>query len=515
MSRTNNGSIAELAARLVANGNIINDLMNSNNLVEEIHNSRNGPVRIYEIPLNGPARQERAQRDREQQERLDRQRREREQRWARYPPGDTTVWRDRRTRDQPVASGNINVRPSHDHNNDDPVQQHTVTEGITDQRRPAIVFGQHPPNRQRVRINSNINYDTSDRINEEMEERERQHDNTLEIYRLLVQQYAPDLYDLYQFAVSTMEHVRLNCEISDPCYSCAHGNHSRGIVKLASIVNPTLYEEAKSTFHRGEPTFQTEHFLMTHGFGTESREANDLIFDFSSMISSMFLQRGHLYRNEHAPVYVVIDADGTVYFNGTRKFKLTKHYEPDRGLIFLEKLQRTDSNRHLFETEKKIFNVFREDIWHVLIALLRGKYRMFNAIPELKIPLKRSSSNDNLNANHDRPLSNGLNDTGLVRTIIYNGQPFRNSPKEIRVERPRVVMYGFDGGHRMLLRRRKSKSKPTRLDGTRIDYRDHDANWNDYSPYINYRPVSMSTYIIHNNIDKTLSEDDSNYVEDQ
>lgn len=518
MSRVNR-NINDVVNQINENG--IRVLINSRNIVEELHNSRPGvTVQFYEIPLNGvnihQEEIDRVNREREQ-ERLNRRRRIAE-RVSRYPPGDNSVWRDRRTRNQDApASTNANANAherapasaSTNANANASVNEHAPTNAH--EHAPAPV----PSTSPELETIPTPSIPEDDYIQRQMEERELAHTRRINSISIDVNLFVPEAAGLFNHAVVRLSHVRLSCEINDPCYSCAFRYLTHGLLELVKIIAPSKYRHAMSTFHRGrEPTLDTDRYLYENGFAMPNKEVEDYIFDFTSIVYGMFNRNGPFYREEHTPIWVNIDANRNLYFNSQPVCTMIcDHGCGENGLIYLNDLKNCNENRAAFETEKHLFEIFKQEMWYILLGVLRSKFRMFNEIPNIRGLIRRTNSSDRLDS---VLLSDGRNDTEFdAVNIMYQRSPFRNSPRLIQVQRKpvRIRCATVGNNERILKHKNVHKKKPMRF-STRIDYRDRDINNHEqFGPYIQYRPVCVSRYIIHNNIDKFLSEDDTNYID--
>lgn len=587
----NNNSIEgtmlyERLRQIMANGGVEAYMTNSN-VMEELHNSRDNTIRFYDIPIEGTRPQpdtndystiiQGSQADRERRNQL-------------YPPGDNSVWRDRRTRNQhpteqtphvrvsiqtpapsrgpyvgdrfanrptrrfessigsihttsrlirnePLRAAteeetrevmervrrNNNERSNSDNgdSNERSNDSNTATTGNTNgnQRstRPAVTFLQsRTPNASDTPTEHELTIERS--ITEEYERKKQAHEARINEIADMIHQYSLNHHQLFLHFAQCTEKARLACEINDCCYSCAHSYLSEGLYNLVRILDPQLYAECYSTLSRGHPTMKTDAFIHQRGFIQSNHEISDLIFDYTTLLRAITGIYSDTYYQTHVPIYVHIDEHNNISFNGDHMVTLSQPYSGPDCLIYLHQLKHTPENRIAFENEKQMFKALENELWYGLINILRGKYRQFNRIPKIKPSVRRYNSSDNLKQ-LDQLLSDGLTPEEAAPVIItYDRPPFRNPPREIKIERARVHMYVRHINDIPIVKQHVHHFKPTKDDTytVKVDYRDHDIaeHHDEYLPYYQYRPTSIGKYLAHNNItNRMLSEDDCDCIE--
>ena len=340
----------------------LNNYMNDDYVVEEIHASRDNTVRFYEIPLN--------QRNN-----------------ANHNNHNGSVNSNTRI-NNPSANNHVTTRVNHESTTQSSTQ-HTHDNTSTQQT--------SRPNR--LTIQSRMTEDeqrqiqelTEQIIQEEREERDQKHDARIEELSNLVHDYDPNHHLLFTHFVNDAYFVRLACEINDPCYSCSYNYFSNGLLKIIQMVNPTLYAQAKPTLTRdNKATFKTDQFFIEHNvIHADDRGVPDLIFDMHSLIQASFASVGHTYVNYHTPVYVHIDDHNDLYFNQSHICRLSKSYDDvPNGLIHLTNLKRNEHTQSIIDNEKKILKMLSEEMWVTLINILRNKYKLFNTIPNIVKPIR-------------------------------------------------------------------------------------------------------------------------------
>lgn len=543
----------ERLRRIMATGGI-EAYMTDSNVMEELHNSRDNTVRFYDIPIEGNRPQpdpddtsniiQGSQADRERRNRL-------------YPAGDNSVWRDRRTRNQPSEQAShvrVSIQtpaPQDRRYNGDRFANHPTTrfEGPLDTTHHNVTSRliRNEPlrapteeetraaaervrrNRQPERSNSVLQNRPSDTpseyeitidrsIMEENERKHRAHEVRIAEITDMIHQYSLNHHQLFVHLTRHTEKARLACEINDCCYSCAHSYLSEGLYNLVRMLDSRLYVECHSTLSRGNPTMKTDAFIHQRGFIQSNHEISDLIFDYTTLIRAILGIHSDTYLQTDIPIYVHIDEHNNVTFNGDHMVTLTDPYNGPDCLIYLRQLKHTDANRHIFEHEKQLFKALENELWHALINILRGKYRQFNRIPKIKPTIRRYNSSDNLKQ-LDQLLSDGLTPEEAAPVVItYNRPPFRNPPREIKIQRANVRMYVRHVNNVPIVKQHVHHFKPPRDSAVtlKIDYRDHniEEHHDEYVPYLEYRPTSIGKYLAHNHItNKMLSEDDCDCIE--
>lgn len=498
-------------ARQLANNGGINAYLDDEHMIEEIHNSRNGGVRFYEIPLtperNRPNRQQSSifdnidasnrrnvptQRPNPSEVHAQRCR----ERNALYPPGNTDVWRDRRTRNQPR-----------------PTATPVVTIQVTVDPNTERLRAEREAERQR-------RYEESTRqmqeyLNEEAERKERAHNERLDEMLNLIRDYSPNHHLLFNRVRNYLEHLRLACEINDPCYSCAFNYLDHGLTKMVELADPTLFKSLKRTYYRGSPSHETSRVIMESGvMNDQSREVSDIIFDFSSLIQMIYSENSKDRLAINTPVFVHVDDHNNLFFNGSHICTLSRVYDFTDGLIYLRQLRRDSVERDVFENEKAILKALHEECWYALLNILRKKYRMFNIIPNVQPKLRRSKSKDNLSA--DVTLTDGRRLEEYLPTVIhYTRPPFARDGRDITIQRPTLNVTAKLVNDRLILKHPTLHHHVSVPSGysKRTDHFDYDitVHHDEYVPFVSYRPISLGRYIANNDIDYNLSEDDADY----
>ena len=506
-NRNSDEGLLHNRARQIANDGGINAYLDDEHMIEEIHNSRNGGVRFYEIPLT-PERQ----RPNRQQTPAEAHAQRCRERNALYPPGNTEVWRDRRTRNQPrpTATPVITIQ----------VAAHVDTEA--QRLRAEREAADREAERQRAereaerqRRNEESTRQIQAWMRAEAERKERAHDERIDEMMNLIRDYSPNHQVLFSRIVPYLEHLRLACEINDPCYSCAFNYYEHGMLKMVELADPTLYKSLKRTFHRGNPSPETGRVIMESGvMASGDTEVSNLIFDFTSLIQMVYGENSKDRLVISTPVFVHIDEHNNVYFNGSHVCTLSRVYDLTDGLIYLRQLRRDNVDRSVFETEKAILKALHDECWYALLNILRNKYRLFNIIPKVQPKLRRSKSTDKLSA--DIKLSDGrTNEERLPVVIHYQRPPFARDGRDIPIERPNLTVVAKLVNDRLILKQpilHHHVGVPTGF-SKRTDHYDHDiaAHHDNYVPYVSYRPISIGRYIANNDIDYNLSEDDCDY----
>lgn len=484
--------IANRINQIVNNGNL-QDYITNQYVVEEIHNSRDSTVRLYEIPLTD-------------EQINDRYRERVAERNERYGNRGNDIWQDRRTRNQQNEEHRTQrQRPQRNEQRVQQLeqpqqrQQRRVTINAPPQSQP---LPQQPP--QQEYVNPNDTW---------MDECNRNHQLRMNELTQLIDTYDHNHLKLFQYGIQFHTPARFACEIHDLFYSCAGNNLCSGYATIAKIVNPSLYEQSKHTFYRGSPSYQTDHYLLENGLlSVRNREIDDLIFDYASLMIHVYNQHVMLcdLSLQPEPTYAHIEHDNQLFFNDEFICTLSEQYDFPNGLIFLYSMPRNDQTRSMFEKEKKIFEILNHELWYALINVLRKRYRCFNNIPSINIPLKRCNSFDNLSS--VAQLDDGL--TNAQREPITIPQQNRIRVRPVVVKRGTIDISGIPVGEEIIIKRKPIHARPTYKNEKRIDYRDHNVNEyrNNYECGIEYFPVNFERYNNANDMSVNWSEDDGEYI---
>lgn len=342
----------------------------------------------------------------------------------------------------------------------------------------------------------------------DMERKHRSHIERINELNNLISEFAPDHLQLYRELITDTSNVRLSIEIDDPCYSCAFDNYMNGIFKICQLVDPKLWNEAKQTFRNNKPCFATAAFINRRGLLPESNiEVRNLIFDFDSIIQNAI---GTSNRNVYIPIFIHVDGNGFICFDGIPICKTRQNKFPRSGSIYLKSISKNNHTQIMFDTEKEIKEFLIRELWYIVIDILRNKYRLLNSVDCVNIiKRKRSCSFDNLN---DESLNNGLSENENEDVVIkYQQSPFRSQPRDIVIKHSKVDMKAKNiCGTPML--KHKVIHKKVRKNDIRTDFRDKE-DYSECVPYMKYRPTNISNYIINNGIEKVLSEDDTAFIE--
>lgn len=538
MNTTNNGSQANnntiesaLTERLrqIVNAGGLNAFMDDNHMIEELHNSQNRGVRFYEIPLN--PQQQRNLDERRQtpfgRETTTHAQRIRE-RAAIYQPGNTMIWRDRRSRDaqQPATpvvtiQATIHVDDSRQHTANREAERERLRQREAERRRQRELDTERELERQRI-IDENVRQMQAYR-QEENERKERAHHARIAEMLDMLRTYSPNHSHLFSRVIHTVRHLRLACEIDDACYSCSFSNHDYGVARIIEIVDPCLHTTLQATYHNGNPTYQTNQAIMASGILLNyNREVSNVIFDFASLIKQIYCENANDRLNAPTPIFVQIDEHDNVSFNGDHIVTLSRHHDIHNGLIYLTHL-RPEGNEAVFRNEKAILKALNAECWYAVVNILRRKFRMFNTIPDIKPKIRRTNSMDQISpiapteSVHTTTLNDGRPDEEYIPTVIrYSAFPFNREPRDIQITRPRltVTAYNINNDKLVMKHARPHFRHLTLRDRVRrVDHRDHDvASYHDnYTPSANYVPINVGRYIANNNVDYNLSEDDGDY----
>lgn len=505
-NNANEEGIIRNRLRQIVNGEGVDAYMNDEHLIEELHNSNSRGVRFYEIPLT-PERQR--VRDRNE----------------RYLAGDS-VWQDRRT---PTVTIQVTTNTPHRvpslgetmRNANERLQRIRIASEEMNER-ARLDARQRSERRERRRETEEQRLQREERerereqrLAEECAQREARHNERIEEMMRLVRECSPNHSLLFSRVIDTVEHLRLACEISDPCYSCAFSYLDYGLVNIIKIVNPLLHTQLISTYNRGNPTFRTNQMIMESGIVNHfDREVSDIIFDFASLIQMIYTETSRDRQTHTLPLFAHVDEHNNLTFNGDHICTLSRTYDFEDGLIYLKQLRNDNIDRAVFENEKRIFKALNDECWYALLNILRNKYRLFNSIPKIAPKIRRTNSVERID--QLIKLEDGRPEEDYLPTVIrYERPPFVRDGRDITIERPKISLRAKTVEDKTIL------THPIvhhRVDipsghGMRIDYRDHNIEeyHDNYLPYLVYRPINIGRYISNNNVEYNLSEDDGDY----
>ena len=223
----------------------------------------------------------------------------------------------------------------------------------------------------------------------------------------------PNYLPLFDIMFPNYTISKFTCEISDRFYSCFCFHIKYAIAQISRITYPRVYSIINSSHGMG---YKIEAFVCKSLRIPEDREIMDLL-------TQTFNQSNHYYDNMNVSNFIIDRNNKQLYVNDQLVGPLSEDVNSNvkNCQIFLAHINRSNKTRAMVDNEKNAFELFKNEMIHALIQILRAKYRLFNRviidrhITERVKSIKQSKSyNNNNDDNNDNTNDDDINNDNYI-----------------------------------------------------------------------------------------------------